>query len=62
MGTGGSYLWGKAEGASPLISIYSFVVKNTWSYTSTPPYVYMELYLIKHGDNFTFTFEIRAVS
>jgi len=30
-------------------------VKNRWSYTSTPPYVLMALYLVKHGYNFTFT-------
>jgi len=26
--------------------------KNTWIYTSTPQYVFMELYLVKHGDKF----------
>jgi len=25
-----------------------------WSYTSTPPYVFMTWYLVKHEDNFTF--------
>jgi hypothetical protein len=30
-------------------------VKNTWSYTSTPRYVFMTWCLVKHGDNFTFT-------
>jgi hypothetical protein len=38
-------------------------VKNAWSYTSTPPYVFMAWCLVKHGiyikgmmlrDNFTF--------
>jgi hypothetical protein len=29
-------------------------VKNAWSYTSTPQYVFMEWCLVKHGDNFTF--------
>jgi len=26
-------------------------VKNTWSYTATPPYVFIEWYLVKHKDN-----------
>jgi hypothetical protein len=29
---------------------------NAWNYTSTPPYVFMVYDLIKHKDNFTFTF------
>jgi hypothetical protein len=28
-------------------------VKNSWSYTSTPQYVFMEWCLVKHMDNFT---------
>jgi len=28
-------------------------VKNTWSYTSTAPYVSMAWYFVKYGDNFT---------
>jgi hypothetical protein len=31
-------------------------VKNVWSCTSTPQYFFMALYLVKHRDNFTFTF------
>jgi hypothetical protein len=31
-------------------------VKNTWSYTSTPQYVFMAWCLVKHRDNFTFNF------
>jgi hypothetical protein len=31
-------------------------VKNAWSYTSTPPYVFMAWCFVKHRDNFTFTF------
>jgi len=31
-------------------------VKNVRSYTSTPAYVFMIWCLVKHGDNFTFTF------
>jgi hypothetical protein len=30
-------------------------VKNAWSYTSPPPYVFMAWYLVKPRDNFTFT-------
>jgi hypothetical protein len=29
-------------------------VKNAWSYTSTPQYVFMTWYLVKNRDNFTF--------
>jgi hypothetical protein len=29
-------------------------VKNAWSYTSTPPYVFIAWCLVKHRDNFTF--------
>jgi hypothetical protein len=29
-------------------------IKNIWIYTSTPPYVFMAWYLVKHRDNFTF--------
>jgi hypothetical protein len=39
MGTGGSFLEGKAAG------------DNTWSYTSTPPYVFRAWYLAKHRNN-----------
>jgi hypothetical protein len=31
-------------------------VKNAWSYTSTPTYVFMARYLVQHRDNLTFTF------
>jgi hypothetical protein len=31
-------------------------VKNAWSYTSTPLYVFMAWCLVKHRDNCTFTF------
>jgi hypothetical protein len=30
-------------------------VKNVWHYTSTPQYIFMVWYLVKHRDNFTFT-------
>jgi hypothetical protein len=35
---------------------YSAEVKNAWSYTSIPQYVFTALCLVKHRDNFTFTF------
>jgi hypothetical protein len=31
-------------------------VKNVWSYTSTHPYIFMAWCLVKHRDNFTYTF------
>jgi hypothetical protein len=31
-------------------------VKNAWSYTCTPEYVFMAWCLVKHRDNFIFTF------
>jgi hypothetical protein len=31
-------------------------VKNAWSYTSTPQYVFMSWCLVNNRDNFTFTF------
>jgi hypothetical protein len=30
-------------------------VKNAWSYTSTPPYVFMAWYLVKYGNSSTLT-------
>jgi hypothetical protein len=33
-------------------------VKNAWSYTSTPQYVFMAWCLVKHRHNFTFTFTL----
>jgi hypothetical protein len=32
---------------------FSAEIMNAWSYTSTPPHVFMAWYLIKHRDNFT---------
>jgi hypothetical protein len=43
----------------PLPSQYapsSSEVKNSWSYTFNPQYVFMAWCLIKHRGNFTFTF------
>jgi hypothetical protein len=36
-------------------SISGAEVKNAWSYTSTPQYVFMVWYLVKLRDNFTFS-------
>jgi hypothetical protein len=36
--------------------------KNTWSYTSTSPYVFMVWYLVKHRYNFTFLFELIIIT
>jgi hypothetical protein len=44
---------GREADHSPLSSAE---VKNEWSYTSTPQYVFMEWCLVKHRDNFTFFF------
>jgi hypothetical protein len=37
---------------------YSAELKNAWSYTSTPQYVFMAWCLVKHRDNFTSTIYI----
>jgi hypothetical protein len=52
MGPGGSFPGGKADSSPPS----SVEVKNAWSYTSTPQYVFMAWCLIKHRDKVTFTF------
>jgi hypothetical protein len=49
MCTGGSFPGVKAD--HPPTS--SADVKNAWSCTSTPPYVFMPWDLVKHRDNFT---------
>jgi hypothetical protein len=36
-------------------------VKNAWSYTFTPQYVFMAWCLVKHRDNFTFTTPWRRI-
>jgi hypothetical protein len=33
-------------------------VKNAWSYMSAPPYAFLALCLMKHRDNFNFTFPL----
>jgi hypothetical protein len=45
---------GEADHSHPT----SAAVKKTWVNTLTLPNVLMELYLIKHGDNFTFTLSL----
>jgi hypothetical protein len=61
MGIGGSFpgikLGGGREADHSTPS--SAEVKNEWSYTSTPKYVFMAWCLVKHRDNFTFTFKYR---
>jgi hypothetical protein len=36
-------------------------LKNTWSYTSTPPYVFMAWYLVKNRDNFTLPYRATVI-
>jgi hypothetical protein len=57
MGVGGSFTGGKRPGVK-LTSHLHLVPssKNAWSYTSTSQYVFMRWCLVKHRDNFTFTF------
>jgi hypothetical protein len=59
MGTEDSYPEGKTAGAWswPLTST-SAEVQYAWRYTSTPQYVFMAWCLVKHRDNFTFTFTL----
>jgi hypothetical protein len=40
--------------------LYSFTMKNVWTYTSTPPYIFMARSLIKHRDNFIFNLNSQA--
>jgi hypothetical protein len=47
---------GRDADNSPLSSAE---VKNVWSYTSTPLYVFMAWYWVKHGDKFAFTFTFK---
>jgi len=50
MGTRSNFLRGKAAGRDAGHSPSSNVeVKNTWSYISTPQYVFLAWCLIKHG-------------
>jgi hypothetical protein len=37
-------------------------VKNAWSYTSTPHYIFMAWCLVKHRDNFILPLNINIVS
>jgi hypothetical protein len=57
MGTGTSSSEVKRAGREADHSPPSSVeVENAWSYTSTPEYVFVAWYLVKHRENFTFTF------
>jgi hypothetical protein len=54
MGTGAIFLGVKRPGREADHSAPSSAeVKNAWSYTSTPQYVFMAWCLVKHRDNFT---------
>jgi hypothetical protein len=52
-----SYPGGRGPGSevdhSPLSSAE---VRNAWSYSSTSQYVFLQWYLVKNGDKFTFMF------
>jgi hypothetical protein len=37
-------------------------IKNAWSYTSSPPYVFMAWCLVKHRDSFTLLFTVVYVA
>jgi hypothetical protein len=50
---------GREAGHSPPSSAE---VKNAWSYTSTPPVRLHGVGLVKHRDNFTFTFTVSVLS
>jgi hypothetical protein len=57
MNTGGSIPGEKRPGREADHSTPSGAeVKNVWSYTCTPPYVFMVLCSFKHKDDFTFYF------
>jgi hypothetical protein len=45
--------WRSGRGADPPLPS-SAEVKNTWSYTSPPQYVFMAWCLVNHKDKFTF--------
>jgi hypothetical protein len=53
MGTGGSFRGVKRLGLQADHSPPSGAGVNAWSYTSTPLYVLMALWLVKHKDDFT---------
>jgi len=52
MGTGDSVLGGKAANPS------SAEINNVWSYTSTPPYVFMTWCLVKSIKTTLFTYSV----
>jgi hypothetical protein len=55
MGTKGSFPGIKQLGHEDHSPLSSAKVKNAWSYTSTPQYVFMAWCLVKHRDKFNFT-------
>jgi hypothetical protein len=63
MGTSGSFTGVKQPGCeADHPSLSSDDVKNAWSYTSTPPFIFMMWCLVKHRDKFTFIFMYSVVS
>jgi hypothetical protein len=54
----GLFPWGQSGRAVKLTTHLHLVPRSTnaWSHTSTPLYVFMAWCLVKHRDNFTFTF------
>jgi len=60
MGTVGSFPEGKESERQAYYSLPSSVaVKNMWSYSFTPSCVLMSWYLLKHRNNFTFTYQLQ---
>jgi hypothetical protein len=60
MGTWASFPGGKAvRGKAPA---FSAELKNAWSYTSTPPYVFKAWGLIQHRGNFIFSMFIEVTT
>jgi hypothetical protein len=53
MGTRGSFPGGRPGREADHSPPSSAVVKNAWSYTSTPQYIFMVWCLVKHRDYFT---------
>jgi hypothetical protein len=47
--------------SSDHLSPASAEVKNAWIYMSTPTYVFMAWYLVKHRDKFTYLFTLENV-
>jgi hypothetical protein len=56
VGAGSSFPGDKAAGVVKLTTRLCLLpkVKNAWSYTSIPSFIFMAWYLVKHRNNFTF--------